>query len=144
MANLFSLAGACFMVMTYVLIFLAFFLYIAKSIISNIRHYFSTLESTKRQILSRQIKQMHLEQRSRYEKRQIYYRNEHSRIRLNRLNTKKQMRQLSNAIDRNLVSTRNTIPGPAYKAFKKALYRHSRVENVEGLLKLHLEITSPR
>ena len=144
LADLFFLGGTFFLLITHISAFLAFFLYAAKSVASNVRHYFSKAESIKRRLLYRQIKQMHLEQLHRFKKQQLRYRNEHSRKRLNRLNNKKHIRLLSKAIYQNLTSTRNKISGPTYKSFKKALHKNYRTENVEGLIKLHLEITSNR
>ena len=144
LADLFFLGGTFFLLITHVSAFLAFFLHAAKSVIANVRHYFSKTESIKRRLLYRQIQQINLEQLHCFKKQQLRYRNEHSRKRLNRLNNKRHIHLLSKAIYQNLISAQNKISGATYKSFKKTLHKNYRTENVEGLIKLHLEITSNR
>jgi hypothetical protein len=144
LADLFFLSGTFLLLITHISAFLAFFLHAAKSISANIRHYFSKTESIRRRLLYRQIRQIHLEQLQRFKIQQLHYRCEHRRKRLNRLNDKKHVRLLSKAIYQSLTLARNKISGSTYKSLKKDLHKNYRTENVEGLIKLHLEITSNR
>lgn len=144
LADLFFIGGTFFQLTAYISALLAFSLHVLKAVISNIRHYFSKTETVKRKVLFSQIKRMHLEQRHRIEKLQLHYRNELRRKRLYRLNNQKHIRLLLKSIEQSLASMRSHIPGPAYKSFKKALHKNYRMKNIEGLIKLQLEILSNR
>lgn len=144
LADGFFLVGTLFLSATYASIFLALLLYGLKVTFTGIRRYFSRTEAKRRKVLFRQGQVRNLQQRYRLEKQQILYHNARRRDSLCRDNNKKHIRSLSNSISANLATRQDRMSTRHYQSYKKALDKNCRSNNIEGLLKLHLEIMSFR
>lgn len=107
---------------------------LALTVWRELRHYFSRESFALRRILSLHNHQRNLKQRTAQQWRQLHYLNRFKRHRLLVANNRKHLRELFDAVNRELQTVKTQLPNAKYRHLKKALRRCYRQGDVDGIL----------
>ena len=106
----------------------------------ELRGYFSRESFALRRILSLHNHQRNLKQRTAQEWRQLHYLNRFKRHRLLAANNRKHLRELFDAVNRELQTVKTQLPSAKYRTLQKALRRCYRRGDVDGILSVRGEM----
>lgn len=115
---------------------------VAKIVVSSVLAYFSARQRVQRRFWFAQAKQDQVNRLFYFKTRQIKYFNELSRKRLLKKNNRKHIRSLSKAIDKDLLSIKEKLPGTAYQQLQQDHARYRSRQDIEALLTLQQKIAT--
>ena len=107
---------------------------LALTVWRQLRRYFSRESFALRRILSLHNHQRNLKQRTVEQSRQLHYLNRFKRHRLLVANNRKHLRELFDAVNRELQAVKTQLPSAKYRRLRKALRRSYRQGDVDGIL----------
>lgn len=113
---------------------------LARAVGREVAAYFNRETAALRQLLSVRIRRQDVERRQSAEWRQLDYLNRLKRQRLLAADDRKQVKELSAAIDRELRAGRAQLPDATYKDLRKALRRSRKQVDATALLALRQQI----
>lgn len=115
---------------------------VGKIIVRSILDYFSSKQRAQRRLWFIEAKQDQVKRLFYFKTRQIKYFNELSRKRLLKLNNRKHIQSLSKAIDKDLVSIKEKLPGTTYQQLQQDHARYRNQQDIEALLTLQQKIST--
>ncbi len=114
----------------------------AKIIVSSALAYCSATQRAQRRLWFAQARQDKIKRLFYFKTVQINYINELTRKRLLQQNTRKHIRALAKAIDKDLRAIKTQLPETSYRQLQQDNIRYRNQQNVEALLQLQQKIAS--
>lgn len=142
--GLFYLLASKVMLLALILLALLGVITLFKAVCREFSAYFNRESAALRQLLSLQMRRQDVEQRKAAEWRQLDYFNRFKRQRLLVADDRKQLMELSDAINRELQTVRTQLPTAKYKDLCKALRRCRKQADAAAMLALRQQIPCPR
>lgn len=138
--GLFYLFAGKVMLLALALLALLGVLALFKAVYRELQAYFSRESSALRQLLFLQICRQDAERRTAAEWRQLSYWHIFKRQRLLAADNRKQLRELSDAINHELQAVRTQLPTSRYKKLRKALRKYRKQADFAAMLTLRQQL----
>ncbi len=130
------------LLIAFALLIISALLGITKIIARSVSGYFSSKQRVLRRLLFVQARQNQVKRLFYFKTLQLKYFSELNRKRLLKANTRKHIRSLSKAIDKDLLSIKKRIPGTTFKQLQQENARYRDQQDIEALLKLQQKIST--
>jgi len=142
--GLFYLLASKVMLLALILLALLGAIALFKAVCREFSAYFNRESAALRQLLSLQMRREDVERREAAEWRQLDYWHRLRRQHVLTADNRKQARELSDAINRELQTVRAQLPTAIYKDLRKALRRCRKQADATAMLALRQQIPCPR